>query len=384
MMRAMVAAVVLLAALLCWQAMRQPGPENGPRANWDVASVLGEDGEDFAIVDGSTVPSFPADHGPHPEFRTEWWYFTGHLYADSGRRFGYQLTFFRSARPPRPADQADSAWSSDQVALAHFALTDLENEKFYASERFSRYALGLAGANQNGVWLEDWRLTREQDSWSLQAEAEDYALDLQLSQHKPPVLQGERGYSRKGPDSASYYYSLTRMPSRGEVMVNDEKIEVEGSSWMDHEWSSRTLGDHLAGWDWFALQLEDGRELMAFRLRRKDGAWDPFNSGSLVSADGQVEVLAADDFQLEETSSWTSPHTGLTYPAGWRLTLPGQELEFTIKPALADQELQVSLGYWEGTVDVGGSVAGVGYVELVGYGGTEPARSGVERRGSGE
>ena len=328
---------------------------------------------------------FPADHGPHPEFRTEWWYYTGNLTAAGGRHFGFQLTFFRTALVPPAASDARlaaraSAWASDQVYLAHFALTDTRGARFRAWSRASREALGLAGAQAEPfrVWLEDWSVSGEAPTglpMTLRAVEGDVAVTLTLDSAKPPALHGDRGLSRKGPEpgNASLYYSLTRMPTRGEVRVAGETFPVTGLAWMDREWSTSALGTNLVGWDWLALQLDDGRDLMFYRLRRRDGTADPFSAGSIVDARGAARALSRDDVRIDVLGTWTSPASRVRYPSGWRLIVPREDLTLEIAPRLADQELRVGTRYWEGAVTVRGTTAGrpitgQGYVELVGYG----------------
>lgn len=357
---------LLLLLLLSGCGSRGPAP---PSASLELGETLGDAGEGFAQVSESREIRFPRDHGPHPEFKTEWWYFTGNLALVEGepREFGYQLTFFRSALK-LDEQTSPSAWSSDQVAMAHFTVSDLKRERFFFDEQLSRYALGLAGAQQDRgttrVWVNDWNLSMDDAGATLKAASEGFALELEL-ENCPPLLQGESGYSRKGPKAASYYYSLPRMPSRGSLKIDDQRFQVRGSSWMDHEWSSRTLAGHLAGWDWFSIQLDDGRDLMLFKLRRDDGGWDPFNAGSLRSAQGELRILAAQDFKIEEVGYWTSPHTGVRYPSRWKLEVGDLRLE--VEAAMADQELRTSVRYWEGAVRVNGDHQGRGYVELVGY-----------------
>ncbi|MEK7322664.1 MAG: lipocalin-like domain-containing protein [Pseudomonadota bacterium] len=345
-----------------------------------VGSVLGGgDTAGYARVLGPREFSFPADHGPHPDYRQEWWYYTGNLTGEDGRHFGFQLTFFRFALTPKPRP-GDSAWSTNQIYMAHFALTDVAARRFYHAERFSRNALGLAGAQAMPfrVWLEDWSVTGDPNAtWPLQLRAVDgdLVLDLRLTNLKPPLLQGERGYSRKGQSegNASYYYSLTRMPAEGTLKIADETLQVSGAAWMDREWSTSVLEEGQAGWDWFALQLADGRDLMFYRLRRRDGSLDPHSSGVIVAADGTSRSLPSDAIGFEVLDHWRSPATGTRYPARWRVTIPSEQLRLEIAPRLAEQELDGSLRYWEGTVKVSGqsaqqAITGHGYVELVGYG----------------
>jgi predicted secreted hydrolase len=264
--------------------------------------------------------------------------------------------------------------------LAHFAVTDTRDGRFHAFARSGRGALGLAGAQAAPlrVWVEDWSVEGSSDSAlpvRLRAAEGDVGIDLTLQSTKPVVLQGERGLSRKGPapGNASYYYSLTRLPARGTVRLGAETLTVEGLAWMDREWSTSALDGSLAGWDWFALQLDDGRDLMLYRLRRKDGRASPWSAGSLVDAAGGVRVLAADEIDIQAQASWRSPRSGVTYPARWRLTDAAHDLALDVVPRLAGQEILAEPRYWEGAVSVEGhdgrrSVTGQGYVELVGYG----------------
>jgi len=367
---AVVAAIVAVALFTLW-------PSAGPRIEATVAvrEALAEDRAGFARALVPRALSFPSDHGPHPDFRTEWWYYTGNLRTAAGRRFGFQLTFFRIALAPGAVVRA-SAWATRQLYFAHFAVSDTAGGRFHAVSRSSREALGLAGASASPfrVWIEDWSAEGDGSSARLRASDGDVALDLELSAAKPVVAQGDRGLSRKGPEpgNASFYYSFTRMPARGVVRLGRETFEVSGEAWMDREWSSSALGSGVEGWDWFALQLDDGRELMFYLLRRRDGAIDPFSAGTLVAADGTTRALAPGDVRVETLAHWTSPRSGVRYPARWRLSVPSAALRLEIEPRLADQELIVGTRYWEGAVAVTGAaagrpIAGQGYVELVGY-----------------
>ncbi len=365
-----------LSGLLVLSVYWEPRPAPG-QATVDIVEALAENANDYRQVTGDTPIELPRDHGPHHDFKTEWWYYTGNVSGDQGD-FGYQLTFFRTAYRP-PEQKADSAWSAHNVFMAHFTLSGLEQKRFHSFERFSRETLSMAGAEGEPlkVWLHDWSIETRDGLTHLSAEHERIAIDLTLEPGKAPVLQGKNGFSRKGagPGVASYYYSQTRLPTRGTVTFEGASHPVEGFSWMDHEWSSQTLAEHLVGWDWFSLQLEDNTEVMAFRLRREDEGWDPFNAGCLVASDGSYQTLKADDFLLEETDRWTSPASGVTYPSGWRLSV-GPRL-YQIEPALKDQELDVSVRYWEGSVrvtEVHSGTQGRGYVELVGYGEKKRAR----------
>ncbi|MCP5159718.1 MAG: carotenoid 1,2-hydratase [Gammaproteobacteria bacterium] len=354
-------------------------PRSEPAKSIAVGAALGGgDPAGYRRADRPRVFHFPDDHGPHPEFRNEWWYLTGNLVDAAGRPFGYQWTLFRIALSPEPP-VADSAWRTHQVYLGHFAVTDVASKKHDAVERFSRGAVGLAGAQAQPfrVWLEDWQLSSmESDAFPmrLRVRDDDMALDLILEAGKPVVLQGDRGLSQKSaePGNASYYYSHTRLPTQGEVELKGQVFKVTGSSWLDREWSTSALGAEQSGWDWFALQLDDGRELMFYRLRGKDGRADPFSKGVLVDAAGQTQLLRWEALDLQPLGEWISPHTGDRYPAGWRLRLPGEHLELTVMPKVADQEMRLTVHYWEGAVTVVGhagdrKVNGQGYLEMTRY-----------------
>lgn len=387
-------AILLLAAIaaLAWLAWPRG---RAPLAARVTAAAAAADVSGFARAEGPREIVFPEDRGPHDDFQTEWWYYTGNLTAETGEHFGFQLTFFRRALvPPDQRAARASAWGTDQVYMAHFALTDVSGGKHYSFERLARGAAGVAGAQATPyrVWLEDWEvaemLPAAEDRGMgnparLRAAALDpnlhlnLSLDLTLSDLKSPVLQGDRGYSRKGPEpgNASYYVSRTRIATEGTVTVGDKTYAVLGLSWMDQEWSTSALGAEQVGWDWFSIQLDDGSELMAFQLRRADGSVDAFSSGTLIAADGATRQLGPGDFTITPTGTWRSPRTGGNYPSGWLLTVPAADLRLEITPWLADQEMQVSYTYWEGAVRVSGTsagrpVKGNGYVELTGYAGS--------------
>lgn len=321
---------------------------------------------------------FPDDHGPHLGFQTEWWYYTGNLTTDDGRRFGYQLTFFRRGLTPGEPDRP-SDFAASQVYFAHFALTDVAGNEHTASERFSRGAAGLAGASGQPftVWLEDWRaeaLAPDGSAVRLTARQAGLALELDLQAAKPIAAHGDAGLSPKSsvPGNASYYVSYTRMDTRGVVRVGGQAFSVTGQSWFDHEWSTSALGSGAIGWDWFSLQLDDGRELMYFQIRRDDGTLEPVSGGTLIAADGSTQHLRSDEVVVEVLSTWRSPATGGQYPARWRFTVPSQALTLDIEPLIPDQEMRVSFIYWEGAVRLSGQsggvpLAGLGYVELTGY-----------------
>lgn len=340
-----------------------------------AAPITGE----YRKVEGPQDIVFPQAFGPQPDYRTEWWYYTGSLAADDGRRFGYQLTFFRRAvSPPQDRIPRPSTWAAEQVYMAHFTLTDASAEKFHYFERFERGAAGLAGAALSPafqVWLHDWSVEQTGvKTYRLRAQEQDLAVDLELVDVKGPILQGERGYSQKGAQAgnASLYFSQTRLESQGTIRIGEDTFAVRGTSWMDREISTSALSKDEVGWDWFALHLDDGSELMAYVLRREDGSISEFSSGTLVEADGTSRHLSREDFVISVADTWKSPHSGGVYPARWTVRVPSAGLALDVEPLLADQELGVSFIYWEGAVKVAGTrngkpVGGYGYVELTGY-----------------
>ncbi|NND72014.1 MAG: carotenoid 1,2-hydratase [Rhodothermales bacterium] len=345
-----------------------------------VSAAMGGDTTGYARADKILELQFPEDYGPHPDFKTEWWYYTGNVWTDSGDRFGYEFTIFRSAlKPTSPQDTTLSDWATNQLYMAHFGLTDKARGDFYHFERFSRGAAGLAGAvaNPYRVWLDDWEIHAtgsELYPTRLYAHDGPTGIDITLQRGKPIVLQGDQGLDQKGAGSgnASYYYSFTRLPTTGSVTVGDEVFSVEGLSWKDHEWSTSALGPKETGWDWFALQLSDGRDVMFYQLRENSGNASEFSNGMLVEDDGTYRRIETDDVVIEVLDYWTSPHSNVTYPSRWTLTYPTENLTLTVTPIVNDQEMNVSVRYWEGAVDILGSsngqdVTGQGYVELAGY-----------------
>ena len=454
-----------------------------------VAATLRE--PDYAGFERAYAPkpfNFPADHGPHPDYRDEWWYVTGNLDGPDGRRFGFQITFFRHGLKRGIPNRA-SHWAGQDANMAHFALTDVAGKKYTSFQRISRSGAGLAGAQAEPfkVWLDDWRMEASRPSgnavelvppltggrlggnavelaaevgrnkpaptgvsgkmtgqvpetvvarpysglqptlnstalrlgggqskgsenpppnlktpspfgrglgegleegsvelnstalsssegfpWHFRASQEGIELDLEMQARKPPVLNGNQGLSQKSaePGNASYYYSITRMEAKGLLKLAGKAIPVKGLAWLDREWSTSMLADYQAGWDWFSLQLDDGTDLMFFRLRHKDGTDDPTSSGVLIAQDGHSTRLAGDEVSIKALGSWQSPAGGV-YPSGWQLTIKPLNQVIEIHPVLADQEFRHDARYWEGAVDVVDAVSkkayGRGYVELTGY-----------------
>ena len=325
------------------------------------------------------VYRFPADHAAHPEFRTEWWYYTGHLTSSEGNQFGFQLTFFRHALRP-PAPKLQSRWALHTLYLIHFAITDEKRETYRFQEKVSRGALNMAGADPETyhVWVQDWEVRLQEKIHRLKAGKEDMGIDLTLVPVKGAVIHGNNGVSQKavGEGYASHYYSLTRMLTTGVLHWQGTSYEVTGLAWMDHEFGSNQLRDYQVGWDWFSVQLDNQTELMLYIIRHRDGQADPTSSGTLIHPDGSFEHLPLSTFQVETLGSWRSKKSGTTYPSGWRLKVPAKRLELKLVPTVKDQELTTRkstlVNYWEGSVRVKGSfkgreVEGRGYVELTGY-----------------
>ena len=361
-----------------------------PQARLSLVETLGgDDTRGFARALEPREFTFPLDHGPHPDFRNEWWYVTGNLDAEGGRKLGFQFTVFRSSLSP-VAPEGTSAWRTNQAFMAHFAVTDEAGRRFYAFERFARGSVGLAGAQSDPfrVWLETWSLASADSAQDgtfplrLQAAEGDVALDLVLDEGKPRVLQGNGGLSQKGPEpgNASYYFAHTRMPSTGTVVLGADTLRVSGLAWLDREWSTSALSQGQVGWDWFALQLDHGWELMVYALRRVDGSAHPLSDGVLIAPDGSRRPLTwGKDISVTPTRRWTSPLDGAAYPSGWRIEIPEGDWALDVTPVLPDQELKLAFRYWEGAVRVSGrsegrEVTGRGYVELTGYAGERPER----------
>ena len=322
---------------------------------------------------------FPRDHFDHPDYRTEWWYYTGNLKAADGHRFGFELTFFRQG-VDRSSQQAGD-WAVRDVYLAHLALSDIDGGHFYHTERLNRAGPGLAGASpeQQRVWNGNWRVQWIGGHQQLQAITADYTLHLTMTSRKPPVIHGRNGISQKGAgeDNASHYISFTRLLTSGEIELNGKTNTVEGTSWMDHEFFSSGLDHDEVGWDWLSLQLADNTELMVYRLRHKDGSVDPYSSGTYVDANGKSTFLGARDFSMAPTGeTYASPAMKAIYPIAWKVAIPSLRLELQLKTPLASQELtsgaSAGLSYWEGAIDINGTrggtaITGVGYLEMAGY-----------------
>lgn len=322
---------------------------------------------------------FPEDHFSHDQFRTEWWYYTGHLVTADKKRFGYELTFFRTGADNEPKN-AKSPWKVDNFYLAHFAVTDEHGKKFRYWEKLNRSALKLAGAREDAYYVfnEGWSVEKIGNRYLLKADTPEYSIHLLLDAAKPPVVHGVNGVSQKAPckGCASHYYSMTRLKTEGTLFVGDTPHAVTGVSWMDHEFGSNQLTAEQSGWDWYSIQLDDNRELMLYLLRRADGTAEKESSGTIINADGTSQHIKLSEFDVKSTGSWTSPKTKGKYPMGWKISVPKAALEIELVPAMLEQELvtgrSTAVTYWEGSVAVKGksngkAVTGQGYVEMTGY-----------------
>jgi len=322
---------------------------------------------------------FPRDHFSHPDFQTEWWYYTGNVKSANGRRFGFELTFFRQAVDR--GSKAVSAWTVRDLYFAHLALSDLDDGKFLHSQRFNRAGPGIAGVSEGDgrIWNGNWQVTWRGDEQILQGIDERFALHFTLRSTKPPVIHGVNGVSQKaeGAGRASHYISLTCLNAEGDIELGGRKFQVLGTAWMDHEFFTHQLETDQVGWDWTSIQLQDNTELMLFHIRRKDGSIDPHSAGTFVDVRGDTTHLRSDEFNLEPAGArWASPSTGAIYPVRWKISIPRLGIVLESSTSLPSQELSSSAGfvpaYWEGAVVFAGikgrsPIGGVGYLEMTGY-----------------
>jgi len=343
--------------------------------------------EDFKRALPKRVFSFPQDHFSHPEFKTEWWYYSGHLQSREKRSFGYQLTFFRTGLK-RELKNQKSKWSIRDLYFAHLALTDESKKKFQYREKISRGSLGEAGVSPYTtgkkvfrIWMEDWSIERTgpgMQNHHLKAGDNDFGIDLSLTPERNPVIHGQNGISQKaeGEGYASHYYSIPRLKTEGNIFLEGSAFRVQGMTWMDHEFGSSQLREYQVGWDWFSIQLDNGIDLMFYQIRHQDGKPDPYSSGTIIFSNGTQQPITLKEFQIDVLEKWKSQKSGANYPSKWRIKIPGQRAELILTPTLKDQELitkeSTRVTYWEGSVKVEGkygdaSAKGMGYVEMTGY-----------------
>jgi predicted secreted hydrolase len=326
---------------------------------------------DYAPVKPGVALQFPRDTGSHPQFKNEWWYITGWLKAQDGSELGMQITFFRNR--PRVAEDVASRFAAQQLLFAHAALSDPKSARLLHDQRSARAGFGLAEAleGRTEVLIEDWSLKADGGAYTAEVAAREFRYSLRFEATQAPLLQGERGFSRKGPlaGQASYYYSQPHLAVRGSVTVGGAERAVSGEAWLDHEWSSEPLPEGAVGWDWLGLNLEGGGALMAFRMRGADGA-SFWAGGSIRGGDGRVRALKPSEVRFVARRSWRSPRTGAEYPVSMRVEAGPLAVE--VEPLMDDQELdaRASTGtvYWEGAVRAkSDKAAGRGYLELTGY-----------------
>lgn len=377
----LVAGLLSIAVVCLWWLMAAP-PKNHhaamPALQNPAEFLAGEPATGFAGVTRNYRLQFPRDHGAHPAFRQEWWYFTGNLVDPGGREYGYQLTFFRFAHG---ADDGleQGGWNNDQTWTSHFALTDITANELVAEQDFARGGLGLANATSSpfSVWLNGWsghsRETDCDDCFALEllAEGDRHGIQLQLETEYAPVLHGDNGFSSKSRDEsvASYYYSWPDLKTTGSLQIDGQAFEVNGVSWMDHEWSTAVLAKGQSGWDWFALHFDDGRKMMLYQVRQTDG--NPVRYAVVIDRLESDQPKRLKGVKFNVTDYWVSPHTGNRYPIAWKIVGPG--VQIAVKSAVADQELRLMFTYYEGAMRFSGTfdgkpVSGKGYMELTGYG----------------
>ena len=324
--------------------------------------------------------SFPRDHGAHPDFKTEWWYFTGNLKTKENQHLGYQFTFFRQGVQTKP-NSTESTWSIRDLYFSHLAVSDIKNKKFYSDEKVSRGNLGQADYSQErmDIKLHDWSIQQtNKDQFELFAESNEITLTLSVKSTKPLIKQGHNGLSQKtdAPGEASYYYSYTRLATTGQILIKGKSYDVEGTSWFDHEFMSNMMTDRVVGWDWFSIQLETGDELMLYQIRDQNGMVTRWSKATYIDTEGDKLLLDPTKLVYQITNSWRSPHTKATYPSGWTLEYPPLKLKLQVKPILDDQEMILKqfqeMAYWEGSCHIQGKIhgkntKGYGYTELTGY-----------------
>jgi predicted secreted hydrolase len=339
-------------------------------ANQAISALKNSNSKGYSRADRIKEFKFPEDHGAHPDFQTEWWYATGNLQASSGAEFGYQLTIFRNNIDPKFL-AGNSGLKTNQIYMGHLAISDIKNKEFYSYEIFQRSAGSLAGSTSKETWINNWKFNWE--PLKLYAKQGDIVLDLNLKAQKQIVLQGNKGLSQKSTQvgNASYYYSIPRLESTGNIQIKGKTYQVKGESWIDREWSTSSLGADETGWDWFSLQISDNWELMYYQIRNKSGI-SPISLGALIDPNSSKISIPHQDIELKVIENWTSPKTKISYPAKWRLVIKKHDIDLVISPLMNNQEHQFRYSYWEGAVKFTGTHAGKkingkGYVELTGY-----------------
>lgn len=364
---------ILLAALI----FSCGGPGEEVSAPGSLQDWMGGDGGNWKQAVSGRSWKFPADHADHPDFQSEWWYFTGILESDEGKRFGYQFTVFRRGMG-KVSGSAGSKWVADQLYMGHLAISDIDGKKHISREKMGRNALEMAGVSTKPVriWLENWKMEAGNANGdffplNISAHSSGISLDLQLEEGMF-VLHGDNGFSPKGENSASYYYSYVQIPTSGSLKIGEQSYSVKGKSWFDHEFFSNALDKDQKGWDWFSLQNEDGSALMLFRVRSDK---ESFLSGTFIDSSEKTHALSAGDIFLESVR-YEKVASGNRYPLKWKVRVPSQSLDFMVEPFFPNQEMKTGISYWEGAVHAEGSLRNkpmkaVGYLEMTGYAGED-------------
>jgi len=338
-------------------------------------------GAEWAVALPGWDYQFPGDHQSHPDFKTEWWYFTGNLDTENGKRIGFQLVFFRQGITPPDAElPGTSPFITRNISLAHFALTDVSTGRFYYGQKLNRGAFRNAGFGEGDrlAWIEDWECRWDGDGFVISASLPGgVSLDLQLTPAKAPIIHGKNGISQKsaGEGRASHYVTYPSLAAAGTLKMDGSQQVVTGQAWFDQEWATNQLDAHQTGWDWFSLQFDDDTQMMLFQIRTKEGGMDSFSHGTWIEADGSTRHISSDDFKLTPVAYWKSPQTGATYPIEWTIEVTALDAVFQITTPVRHQELVLEpISYWEGAVDVKGMQNGIarhgrGYLEMTGYAG---------------
>lgn len=338
--------------------------------NFTLGSVFATD---FRVLSPTDEVQLPEDLYYKPEFRSQWWYVTGHLKDESNQEYGFEQTFFIAQVNKK---KSLSAFSISTLYIIHSALTDISGNKFFYQDIISRGEFDSAGASNNKfkIWLGKNIMEGDTKSFSIIADNHDFNLNLQLTNQKSIVRNGANGYSNKVancPECASLYFSMTNLKASGTLTVKGKKLNVTGDAWFDREINSDSKNQSVKGWDWFGIMLDDDREIMLYNIRNKSGNIDHASSGMFINKNGSYRTLSLNDFTIKSTGKFTSKKTGITYPSGWQINIPSEQIDIVITPLLKDQEFVAQFTtfntYWEGACSVEGSSHGKAYVELSGY-----------------
>ncbi|MFP4543949.1 MAG: lipocalin-like domain-containing protein [Candidatus Kapaibacterium sp.] len=372
--------IIIAIAALAFFLFSGGNDPGAPGCKIDISEAMAGNDSGYSKALAPVDFKFPEDYGAHPGFRTEWWYYTGNLFTENGLRFGFQFTIFRHSLSADSA-RGKSAWAVNNIYMGHFAISDIENDEFYYFERINRETPGYAYASAKPfiVKIGDWRIEGSFQGDTLlpemriSAAEKDISIDITLIPEKPMALHGIKGLSPKSsqPGNASYYYSFTDLKAAGTIAINGESHKVSGKAWMDREWSTSALSQRQSGWDWFSVKLDKGYDLMYFQIRGADNRSVDFAKGTLIYPDGSTEMIKMQDAYAEALEYWDSPLGG-RYPVKWKITIPKKDILLETSAVINKQEMDLSLRYWEGAIDVKGTwggerTTGMGYLEMTGY-----------------